>query len=91
MFACLHDIAHVCFIVRKQRVFSREQGFDPLWGFSLEACERESSLLVLKFILFLSAPVRLKNLSAAHVQTIPEESTENASIPPWSMRLIWDV
>lgn len=41
---------------------------------SLEAHERESSLRVLKFILFLSAPIRLTNPSAACVQMIPEDS-----------------
>lgn len=41
---------------------------------SLEAHERESSLWVLKFILFLSAPIRLTNPSAACVQMIPEDS-----------------
>lgn len=41
---------------------------------SLEAHERESSLWVLKFILFLSAPVRLTNPSAPRVQTIPQDS-----------------
>ena len=43
------------------------------YGVSLEAHERESSPRVLKFILFLSAPVRLTNPSAARVQTIPED------------------
>ena len=43
------------------------------YGVSLEAHERESSPRVLKFILFLSAPVRLTNPSAARVQTVPED------------------
>lgn len=48
------------------------------YGIYLEALERESSLRVLKFLRFLSAPIRPTSPSAPCVQTIPED----ASTPP---------
>lgn len=72
---CVFTLEHMCVHFYYTAVcISLEQRDLIHYRVSLEAHERESSLRVLKFILFLSAPVRLTNPSVPCVQTIPEDS-----------------
>lgn len=75
----------VCIFIAWLCVYFPEQRDLIHYRVSLEAHERENSLWVLKFILFLSAPVRLTNPSTSCVQTIPRDSGEHTSILPWAL------
>ena len=70
---CLCVRTHACFYYTRVCVVYGAEGFDSLQGFP-GSSGRESSLRVLKFILLLSAPVKLTNPSAARVQTLPQDS-----------------